>query len=259
MNEVATGSTSRSRTCPTASRSSPSRGRAPPRSSRGLVPDAALDLGYYRFTGVQLWGTPMRALAHRLHRRGRLRALLRRRRTPTASGTSLFKAGAKVNLSSRSASARATRCGSRWATASTATTSTDTTHPLEAGLGVDGEAGQARLHGQGGDAGARRRRASTRRLVGFRSRRRACRATAGGPRADGAVVGHVTSGTFVADAGRASAWPTCPRPASPRARQLRRARRRPPSCPRRCVSAAVLHRGVAPLRRAPRHPREDLG
>src|SRR5688572_1485459 len=25
----------------------------------GLVPEAALDLGFYRFTGVQLWGTPM--------------------------------------------------------------------------------------------------------------------------------------------------------------------------------------------------------
>jgi len=30
-----------------------------PEVFQGLVPQAALDLGYYRFTGVNLWGTPM--------------------------------------------------------------------------------------------------------------------------------------------------------------------------------------------------------
>ena len=53
---------------------------------RGHVPDAVLDLGYYRFLEGRLFGVPTVDLAHRLHRRGRLRALLRSAPRATRSG-----------------------------------------------------------------------------------------------------------------------------------------------------------------------------
>ena len=112
-------STSGSRTSPPRSASSPCRARAPSRScsrwptSRSARSPTTTSRGRQDRRGAVLH------LPHRLHRRGRLRALLPRARHRRRCGTR-----SRRPAPSRSASARATRSGSRWATRSTATRST---------------------------------------------------------------------------------------------------------------------------------------
>ena len=72
--------------------------------------------------------------AHRLHRRGRRRALLRDGATRRALGRAA-RAGRRRSASRRSASARATRCASRRGCCSTATTSTRRPTRSRPGLG----------------------------------------------------------------------------------------------------------------------------
>ena len=182
--------------------------------------------------------------AHRLHRRGRLRALLRRPETRRRSGTRCSKRASRTG-SSRAGSARATRCGSRPAWRSTATTSTRP-HAARGGAGLGGQAGQAGGF-VGSEALARQKAEGVpRKLVGFEhggARHRA-------PRLSGAT------GT-----GRASAWspaaPIGPIVAAHRAglRAARHTRRAGPRShvdhPRASLCAARRRRG-SPFYRRPK-------
>ena len=71
----------------------------------------------YRFTQGDVAGVPLHRRPHRLHRRGRLRAVLPARRGAASSGTRSLEARQARRDPPAAASARATRCGSRWATA----------------------------------------------------------------------------------------------------------------------------------------------
>ena len=157
-------------------------------------------------------GIDIHLSALRLHRRGRLRDLGRRRRGRGDLATRC----SPIRGSSRSASAPAIRCASRPGSASTATTSTR--RPRRSRLASPGRSRSA---------GARRAAfpapsASSARLAdgpGAPARRPA----AGGPRAGargrgdrrpqtGETIGTVTSGGFGPSVGGPSPWAMCRRP-----------------------------------------------
>ena len=160
-----------------ATRCSRSRGR---RRSSVLQPLTGVDLAAHEVLLVRARRSrqrPRHDLAHRLHRRGRLRDL-----RPAAVGRPRLawrssRPGKAAGRRSRAASARATRCGSKPACASTATTSTRRRRALEADLGwivgwkKDDFIGADVLREQK----AERRRAQARRLRDARPRHRAPR------------------------------------------------------------------------------------
>jgi aminomethyltransferase len=104
-----------------------------PEIFQGLVPDAALDLGYYRFTGATLWGVPM--VFSRTGYTGEDGFELY---FDAAEGErvwdELFKAGAKVGLQPIGLGARDT-LRLEMAYCLYGNDIDRTTHPLEAGLG----------------------------------------------------------------------------------------------------------------------------
>ena len=108
-----------------------------PRALEVLQPLTGVDLGVDQVLLVRARRSGQRPrddLAHRLHRRGRLRDLRAAAvGRPRLAGAPRGRAGRRT--SSRAASARATRCGSKRRCACTATTSTRRRPPLEADLG----------------------------------------------------------------------------------------------------------------------------
>ena len=133
------------------------------RASAGPDPS---DLPYYGFRdtrGVRRAGA---RLAHRLHRRGRLRGVPAARTDAERVFRGAARGGPAGGRRARAASARATRCGSRRRWRSTATTSTTRSRP-GGGSRLDRQDGQGRLH-RPRRARARRRQAGVpRKLVGF--------------------------------------------------------------------------------------------
>ena len=99
--------------------------------------------------------------AHRLHRRGRLRDLLRRAGRARAVGPAA-RGGQPPSAASRSGWARATRCASRRGCRSTATTSTRD-HAARGGPRLGREARRRRLHRprRAARAGGRGRRSAS--------------------------------------------------------------------------------------------------
>ena len=87
-----------------------------------------------RDRGGDRGGDPGPGRPHRLHGRGRVRAVRRRRPAPASCGTRCWRPGGRT-ARCRWASGRATRCGSRRACRSTATSWTATTNPFEAASG----------------------------------------------------------------------------------------------------------------------------
>ena len=146
-----------------------------------LQPLTGVDLGAHQVLLVRARRGRQRArddLAHRLHRRGRLRNLRAAAvGRPRVAGDPASRA--RPPASFRAASARATRCGSRRRCASTATTSTRRRPSLEADLGwivgwkKDDFIGADVLREQK----AERRAAQARRLRDARARHRAATAT----------------------------------------------------------------------------------
>ena len=143
------------------------RARAP-RAGRECRDDAV----HERAAASPVDGVDATCLALRLHRRGRLRDFARRRMTPKRSRGACWPS----RRSSRSASARAIRCGSRPASASTATNSTR--RPIRSRRASPG---RSRSGGaiEGGFPGAERIQAA----LAERPAPQARRHQAGGPRA----------------------------------------------------------------------------
>ena len=128
------GRAPRSRTSRPAGARSPSRGRWRQEILQPFVEADLATVAYYWFTWADVLGTPLHRLAHRLHRRGRLRGL--RPRGRRAEDLERPDRGRHARRgSSRPASARATRSASRRSSRSTATTSTTPSRPWEADLG----------------------------------------------------------------------------------------------------------------------------
>ena len=171
----------------------PGRGRRPRAARAGQRPRGdAVHVGAAGFASA---GVDRLRLALRLHRRGRVRDLAARRRGGSAS-----RGGCSPSRKSRrSASARAIRCGSKRACASTATSSTRRSirsRPGSPGRSRSGGASRAAFPARR----ASRRRSPTgpaRKRVGLRPEGRApAREGAEIVDASGAEIGRVTSGGF---------------------------------------------------------------
>jgi aminomethyltransferase len=168
----------------------------------GLVPAAALDLGYYRFTGATLWGVPM--VFSRTGYTGEDGFELY---FDAAEGErvweELFKAGAKVDLKPIGLGARDT-LRLEMAYCLYGNDIDRTTNPLEAGLGWTVKLDKDEFVGKAALVRAKSE-GLHRRLVGL---------AIGSPRVarhgwevaqDGAAVGEVTSGTSSPSLGRSIA------------------------------------------------------
>ena len=158
----------------------------------GLVPDAALDLGYYRFTGVQLWGTPM--VFSRTGYTGEDGfELYFDVAAADRVWDELFKAGAKVNLAPIGLGAR----DSLRLEMGFCLYGNDidrTTHPLEASLGWTVKMAKPDFMGKAAMVAAKAA-GLARRLVGLHVDSPRVARHGWEVLKDGAVVGHVTSGT----------------------------------------------------------------
>ncbi|MGH7727137.1 MAG: glycine cleavage system aminomethyltransferase GcvT [Candidatus Eiseniibacteriota bacterium] len=159
---------------------------------QGLVPPAALDLGYYRFTGVNLWGTPM--VFSRTGYTGEDGFELY---FDAAEGErvwdELFKVGAKVGLQPIGLGARDT-LRLEMAYCLYGNDIDETTHPLEAGLGWTVKLDKPEFVGKAALEAAKAK-GLTRKLVGLEVLSpRVARQGWEVVRADDAV-GKVTSGT----------------------------------------------------------------
>jgi aminomethyltransferase len=166
----------------------------------GLVPDAALDLGFYRFTGVNLWGTPM--VFSRTGYTGEDGfELYFDVAAADRVWEELFRAGARVDLEPIGLGARDT-LRLEMAYCLYGNDIDRTTHPLEAGLGWTVKLDKPDFSGKAALVKAKAD-GLTRRLVGLMIE---------GPRVArhgwevldeaGTVVGRVTSGTASPTLGR---------------------------------------------------------
>jgi len=159
----------------------------------GLVPDAALDLGYYRFTGVNLWGTPMVFSRTGYTGEDGFELYFDVAAADRVWGE-LFRAGKKVDLAPIGLGARDT-LRLEMAFCLYGNDIDRTTHPLEAGLGWTVKLDKPDFSGKAALVAAKSA-GLPRRLVGLEI---------DGPRvarhgwevvdATGAAVGHITSGT----------------------------------------------------------------
>ena len=126
-----------------------------------LTPVPLSEIGYYRFATGQVAGAQLLHLAHRIHRRGRLRALLPGARHRRALGGDHRRPGAPIGLGARDS----LRLEMGYALYGNEID--DTITPLEAGLGwiVKLDKGAPFI----GDAALRsqKQRGVTRKLVGF--------------------------------------------------------------------------------------------
>lgn len=166
----------------------------------GLVPDTALDLGFYRFTGTSLWGTPM--VFSRTGYTGEDGFELY---FDAAQGEhvwdELFKAGAKVGLEPIGLGARDT-LRLEMAYCLYGNDIDRTTHPLEAGLGWTVKLDKPDFVGKAALVAAKTA-GLTRRLVGLEvDAPRVARHGWDVLDATDAAVGHVTSGTSSPTLGR---------------------------------------------------------
>ena len=139
------------------------------RSSRRLTaPGPRRALKYYHFAEGAVGGVPRHRLPHRLHRRGRLRDLRARRRTPRRSGGAAGGGQGRTACVPAGLGARDTlRLEARMCLYGN--DMDETTTLVEAGLGwiVSTRRGQGRLPGPRGPRASRRRTAPPRKLVGF--------------------------------------------------------------------------------------------
>ncbi len=202
------------------------RGRARRASSRASTPlDARRRCARFRFASGEVAGVPALVVAHRLHRRGRLRALRRRRATPRRCGRRSSTAGRADGA--RAGRPRRARHAAAGGGAAALRPRARRRRPRRS---RPGSAGSCKLDGDDfiGRAALLREQASgaPRRLVGLELREpgdRARTATRCWPTAP--PVGEVTSGTQVADARarhRARATSTRPHAAAGHARSRSR-------------------------------------